>query len=180
MGDEIDSDQQKGLRRRQASSVSERNGKIWHSLGEIFGVRWVNSYGDKPGKIWCQLFDSLTDAQIHQGIAHFANEDREHPPGTGNFKAVCLLHTPAQAQARDAVDDMSHYATGANRVMMTIVMEKNGVSDYALDKLLNEKRRLVDQYEVMDADKEIKVDWEKFIGVIDDRLRTVLAKVKPR
>ena len=179
MGDEIDSNQQKGLSKRPASSVSERDGKIWHSLGEIYGVRWVNSYGSAPGKIWRQLFDSLTDEQIHQGISHFAKEDREHPPTMGAFRGVCLLHTPAQAKLRDALDDMSHYATGANRVMMTIVMERNGVSDYVLDKLLNEKRRLVDQYEVMAADDEIKVDWEKFISVIDDRLRTVLIEAKP-
>lgn len=179
MGDETDWNQPKGLSKRPASNVSERDGKIWHSLVEIFGVRWVNSYGSAPGKIWMQCFDALTDGQIHQGIAHFAKEDREHPPAMGAFRAVCLLHTPAQAQLRDALDDMSDYACGANRVMMAIVKERNGVSDYVLDKLLNEKRRLVDQYEVMDADDEIKVDWEKFINVMDDRLRTVLIEAKP-
>ena len=167
------------MRKRPESSVSERNGKIWHSLAEIYGARWPNSYGDAPGKIWCQLFNSLTDHQIRYGIAQCVKEFKVHPPTMGQFREVALLNTPPPVKPRDPVEDMSHYATGANKVMFSIVKEKNGVSDYVLDKLLDEKRRLVEQYEVMAADKEITVDWKEFINVMDDRLRTVLTKVQP-
>ena len=136
-------------------------------------MRWVNSFGEAPGKIWRQLFDSLTDAQIHRGIIHFAKEDREHPPTMGAFRGVCLLHTPAQAQVRDALDDMSDYATGANRVMYAIVMGKHGVSKNKLNRMLAEKKRLVNDFELL-AQEEEKPNWEKFIATIDQRLRYVM------
>ncbi len=167
------------MKEQPASSVSERNGKIWHSLGEIYGRAWIREYGAEPGKIWCQMFNSLTDHQIREGIAHCVKEFKVHPPRMGQFREAALMHSPAKVPLRDPVEDMSHYATGANKVMFAIVKEKNGVSDYVLDKLLNEKRRLVDQYEVMAADEEIKVDWKEFINVMDDRLRTVIIKAKP-
>ncbi len=173
MGDERDWDQQRGLKKRPASSVSERNGKIWHSLVEIFGVRWVNSYGDKPGKIWCQLFDALNDEQIHQGIAHFANEDREHPPPMGNFKAVCLMHTPTSLDALPE-PDYDKWHKGGQKVMLRIVMARGGVSDKMRDKLIAEKNRIVGQYRVMDEDKEVEVDWKEFIDVLDARLETMV------
>lgn len=183
MGDERYPLQEQRSREPTETNVSERHAKIWATIADTYGNRWNKSYGALPPKVWCQMFTSLTDQQIQQAILKLVEHYPHHPPTLGEFVEMARLgisREPAlRDKPRDPVDDMSHYATGANRVMMTIVMEKNGVSDYVLDKLLNEKRRLVDQYEVMDADDEIKVDWEKFISVIDDRLRAVLIEALP-
>jgi hypothetical protein len=172
MGDERDWGQPRGLSKRPESSVSERNGKIWHSLAEIYGTRWPNSYGDAPGKIWCQLFNSLSDDQIREAIAHCVKEFKVHPPTMGQFREVALLHAPARVPLRDPVEDMSDYATGANRVMYSIVMGKNGVSKNKLDRMLAEKKRLVHDFELLAQDD--KPDWEKYIHLIDERLRYVM------
>ena len=63
-------------RKQLAYQVSERNGKIWHSLAEMYGPRWINDYGDSPPKMWCQLFDNLEDKHIAQAIAMLT----KHPP----------------------------------------------------------------------------------------------------
>ncbi len=161
-----------------ADKVSERDAKIWQTIADCYGARWNKSYGDLPPRTWCQLFKSLTNQQVAQAIPKLTEHYPHHPPTLGEFIEVARLGIARAPALRDPVDDMSHYATGANKVMMAIVKEKNGVSDYVLDKLLNEKRRVVNQYEVMAADKEIKVDWKEFINVMDDRLRAVITEAK--
>jgi hypothetical protein len=179
MGDEYYPVPQNKSRKRQASSVSERNGKIWHSLVEIYGSRWIKEFGAEPGKIWCQMFNSLTDDQIREAIAHCIKEFKIHPPRMGQFREAALLHTPARVPLRDPVEDMSDYACGANRVMYTIVMEKNGVSKNKLNRMLAEKKRLVHDFELMAEDEETKPEWEKFIHLIDQRLRYAMDHKKP-
>jgi len=88
------------------------------------------------------------------------------------------MHSPAQAQARDALDDMSDYACGANRVMYAIVKEKLGVSKNKLNRMLAEKKRLVHDFELLDQEEE-KPSWEKFINTMDQRLRYVMDHKKP-
>lgn len=175
--------QERRSREPSATNVSERHAKIWATIADTYGNRWNKSYGALPPKVWCQMFTSLTDVQIQQAILKLVEHYPHHPPTLGEFVEMARLgiarESPLQDKPRDPVEDMSDYACGANRVMYTIVMERCGVNDYVLDKLLDEKRRLVSQYEVMNADKEITVDWEEFIKVMDDRLRTVLTEARP-
>lgn len=175
--------QERQSRELSETKVSERHAKIWATIADTYGNRWNKSYGALPPKVWCQMFTSLTDVQIQQAILKLVEHYPHHPPTLGEFVEMARLGISRDAvlrdKPRDPVEDMSHYATGANRVMYSIVMGKNGVSDYVLDKLLDEKRRLVNQYEVMEADKEITVDWEEFINVMNDRLRALLTEVRP-
>jgi hypothetical protein len=118
------------------------------------------------------MFNSLTDDQIRTGIALCVKEFKVHPPRMGQFREAAMLHTPAKVPLRDPVEDMSDYATGANRVMMTIVMEKNGVSNNKLNRMLAEKKRLVHDFELLAQDE--KPNWEKYVHLIDQRLRYVM------
>jgi hypothetical protein len=124
------------------------------------------------------MFTSLTDVQIQQAILKLVEHYPHHPPTLGEFVEMARLgisrDEALRDKPRDPVEDMSHYATGANRVMYTIVMAKNGVSDPALKRMLAEKKRLVHDFELMAEDEETKPDWEKFVYLIDERLRHVL------
>ena len=91
----------------------------------------------------------------------------------GQFREVALLNTPPPVKPRDPVEDMSDYATGANRVMYAIVMGKNGVSDNQLKLMLAEKKRLVNDFELL-AQEDDKPEWGKYISLIDERLRYVM------
>jgi len=124
------------------------------------------------------MFNSLTDQQIQQAILKLVEHYPHHPPTLGEFVEMARLgisrEAPLQDKPRDLVEDMSPYACKANVIMMKIGVERGGFGGAELKMMLAEKKRLVEQYEVMDADEDTEVDWEGFLATMDERLRTVL------
>jgi hypothetical protein len=54
-------------------------------MHELFGQRWMESYGSVPTPLWNQALNSLTDAQIKAGIARLMQSGAEHPPSLPRF-----------------------------------------------------------------------------------------------
>ncbi len=179
MGDERYPLQEQRSKELSETKVSERHAKIWATIADTYGNRWNKSYGPLPPKVWCQMFTSLNDSQIQKAILKLVEHYPHHPPTLGEFVEMARLGISREPVLRDAPEpDFSQWYKGANKVLFRIVKEPGGVSDYVLDKLLSEKRRLVEQFEVMAADEETDVDWAEFINTVDKRLRVVLKKAK--
>lgn len=166
-----------------ASSVSERNGKTWHSLGEIYGARWCRENGDLPGRVWCSMLNALTDAEIGNALALLVKQPRTdargniHPPAAPEFWAAAKAGQPRTTTLiEDHSRDFSKYAKGASMVLLSIIRLKGGLGKETLAAVLREKARVVMDFEMLA--KEEDVEWKHFIMTMDNRLLSVVDKMK--
>lgn len=69
-------------------------GALWVAMADVYGHRWVSSYGADPAKgagaTWAKGLAGLTPRQIGQGLdACIASADA-WPPTLPEFRAMCL------------------------------------------------------------------------------------------
>lgn len=57
-----------------------RANKFWQRMLELYGVKWVNSYGDEPTEMWINLIDSLENYQITWAIKSLMNTGDSYVP----------------------------------------------------------------------------------------------------
>ncbi len=176
--------QQTVSRERPASSVSERQGKTWHSLGEIYGARWTRDNGDAPGRVWGSMINALTDNELATALANLVKNPRKdgrgniHPPSAPEFyEAAKVGAARAHTMIEDHSRDFSHYGRVANFRLFLIIMREKGVPDIAA--MVKEKDRLVADFDMMRADG-MDTEWESFTETIDKRLELILAESKKR
>ncbi len=82
--------------------------RFWKSMGERFGKRWIDEYGDIPTRAWCDLIDKFTQDDIAEALLRLKDRpehSRSHPPTHGEFEAILVkaakLHEkPSQDFAR--------------------------------------------------------------------------------
>ncbi len=170
--------------RRPALIPSERQGKTWHSLTEIYGARWIRDNGDAPGRVWNSMINALTDNEISTALANLVKNPRKdgrgniHPPSAPEFWEAAKVGTPRSRTAiEDHSRDNSKYGRGANQVLMLLVSSVGGIGKDHMKLLLKEKARLVADFDMMAADGE-EIDWREFITVINTNLERVLKAAK--
>lgn len=171
-------------RKKPESHVSERQGKTWHSLTEIYGGRWVRENGKGPGRVWCSMINALTDNEIATALGHLVKSPRKDGRGNVTMPNAPEFYEAAKAGAprgHPAVEDHSRdnsmYGKGANSVLYLFISSKCGVDKAHLKLLLKEKARLVADYDMMAADGH-EIDWKEFINVINTNLERVLEAAK--
>lgn len=170
--------------RQPALSPSERQGKTWHSLTEIYGARWIRDNGDAPGRVWNSMINALTDNEIATALANLVKNPRKdgrgniHPPSAPEFWEAAKVGAPrAHTAIEDHSRDNSMYGKGANSVLYLLISSKCGVDKAHMKLLLKEKARLVADYDMMAADGH-DIDWKEFINVINTNLERVLEAAK--
>src|SRR5579871_268735 len=85
MGDETHNDSRATTRPKPTSTASLRPAKFWKGMIEFFGQRWAESFGAEPSPLWVQAIESLTDAQLKDGIARVMKSGAQHPPTMPDF-----------------------------------------------------------------------------------------------
>lgn len=174
--------QQNASLKQPASSHSERQGKTWHSLCEIYGTRWIRENGEAPGRVWGSMINALTDHEIAATLAHLVKNPRKdgrgniHPPSAPEFWEVAKAGAPrAYPAITHQEQTFSNYAIGANFRLMKIVMRERGMPD--IKAMVKEKNRIVADYDLMSSDGH-DIEWDDFITVIDERLELTLKASK--
>lgn len=84
--------------------------RFWNSMAERFGKRWLDEYGDKPTKAWCDLIDRFTQEDITEALARLKDRpehSRSHPPTHAEFEV--LLAKAARANEKPSQDFMRAY-----------------------------------------------------------------------
>jgi hypothetical protein len=83
---------------------------LWQRMAEIYGHRWVSSYGDdagkSTGKTWARGLAGLQPEQIANGIEAALISAEPWPPTLPEFRAMCLS-VPTFAGVRAAIDSKS-------------------------------------------------------------------------
>lgn len=62
---------------------------LWVRMAEIFGFKWVNSYGATPSETWLAGLCDLTNDQVLEGIIRCMTWEHEWPPTLPQFRSLC-------------------------------------------------------------------------------------------
>lgn len=75
--------------------------RFWQRMSEIYGHRWVSSYGDNAGgaaaRTWASGLAGLAGEQIARGISGCMTSAEPWPPTLPEFRRLCL-EIPTRAE----------------------------------------------------------------------------------
>ena len=63
--------------------------RLWERMTEIYGHKWVSSYGDEPNGAWCGVLAALTGEQVKRGLNALLNSTDPWPPTAIQFRQLC-------------------------------------------------------------------------------------------
>lgn len=92
------------------SNTSKVHKRFWATMGERFGKRWLDEYGDEPTKAWSDLIDRFTPDEIANALLRLKDRPesaRSHPPTHGEFES--MLGKAQRAHASDGTDYVRAY-----------------------------------------------------------------------
>lgn len=74
--------------------------QLWAKMTELFGSRWLATYGDSPGPMWSEACEQLGEQRVHQGVRAMLSSGIEHPPSLPRFLEFCRPQvSDSQAEA---------------------------------------------------------------------------------
>lgn len=79
--------------------------RFWKSMGERFGKRWLDEYGDTPTKSWTTMLDRFSPDDLSGALAKLKDRQehsRAHPPTHAEFES--LLTSVARANHKAEVN----------------------------------------------------------------------------
>jgi len=79
--------------------------RLWEAMADVYGHRWVSSYGADPqkgaGQTWAKGLAGLTGHQLAAGIESCITSAESWPPTLPEFRALCLGIPPLAAVRLD-------------------------------------------------------------------------------
>lgn len=76
--------------------------RFWRTMGERFGKRWLDEYGDEPTQAWKDLLNRYTPTEVSRALAAMGSRAFAHPPTLPQFEA--LLAEASKAAKADTQD----------------------------------------------------------------------------
>lgn len=125
-----------------------RANKFWQRMLELYGVKWVNSYGDEPTEMWVNLIDSLENYQITWAIKSLMNTGDSFVPTMPQVVTLARsAHKPLnpnqaaiEAESKEYTPDQCE----ANRKKLKRVMlaaqsgEFKGMEEWQIEEIIKE------------------------------------------
>lgn len=59
-------------------------------LGELYGTKFAQTFGAKPGAMWRRVIADLSDDQLEAGMEALMSAGSAFPPSLPEFRSVCL------------------------------------------------------------------------------------------
>lgn len=70
---------------RNLTERSQRTAKFWRSMTDMYGARWLETYGDEPSLLWANQIELLTDEQVKRALRSLLKAASPHPPSLPEF-----------------------------------------------------------------------------------------------
>lgn len=64
--------------------------RLWKRMTEIYGHRWLSSYGLTPNDSWRRGLAGITGQQIANGLSRMLEQGSDWPPTLPQFRALCV------------------------------------------------------------------------------------------
>lgn len=80
---------------RRTHKPSVRAQRVWDRLGDWYGARFADQYGDLPSQDWCTVIDNSTNEELVAVLVRVRQEHVTFPPTLPEFAALVKeLRTP--------------------------------------------------------------------------------------
>lgn len=144
--------------------------RLWQRFTEMYGARFLESFGGKPTDSWVDAMGDLSPQQVKGALAKIRNSGGAHPPSLPEFIGMAKGVMPEVIRSSAPRIDMSNIARYGNRALMAFVQSRGGCSAASMPKLVAEKNRLCDAYEIIcqeepDACTELR---DKLLAAFDE------------
>jgi len=63
--------------------------RLWKRFTEIYGHKWVSSYGPEPTKPWIDVIEKLPPDSIKYGLNQILKHGEDWPPSLTKFHSLC-------------------------------------------------------------------------------------------
>lgn len=63
---------------------------LWKRMTEIYGHKWVSSYGTEPSKPWIEMINRMSVDAIKGGLELILAQGMDWPPSLPEFNKMCL------------------------------------------------------------------------------------------
>ena len=99
-------------------------------LGDMYGAKFSQAFGAKPGAMWRKVIAELTDDQLEGGMNSLMEAGSAFPPSLPEFRSVCLGSTEAVA-GEDEVQALafelipSFDRRNLSRIALEAIMRRN-------------------------------------------------------
>lgn len=87
-----------------AKNSTDRAFRVWAALAEMFGARWTQTYGKRPGPLWREALGRLTGEEVDAGLHRLLESGASHPPTLPEFLAFCASTGPST----DEIELLAH------------------------------------------------------------------------
>jgi hypothetical protein len=134
-------------------------------MTDLFGARWLETYGDEPSPLWTNQIERLDDAQLKQGISTVLKSGAQHPPSLPEFLAHCRrqLNVPSTYVEYYATPDES--IAGRWFVRASLQLRFVGFTEHMA--LRNRAMELCRHHLALMADNDPEATEERIQGQLD-------------
>ena len=151
--------------------TNDRNARVWETLANMYGERFVRAYGDYPPKIWAQLINRMSDDQIKQSLA-MLGKHYPHPPSMPEFysagKTPGVRFAGGNPQLTHERPKLSKWGVLGNRVFMRHMLRSGGMGE-RLAPMLKVKNDFVRDQEKFQSEGE-PLPQPEFVKMLDTML----------
>jgi hypothetical protein len=67
---------------------------LWKRMTEIYGHKWVSSYGTEPNKPWSEYINNTSDIKLKHGLNLILENGYDWPPSLPEFIKLCSSYKP--------------------------------------------------------------------------------------
>jgi len=114
--------------------------RFWATMGERYGKRWLENYGETPTHAWRECLRAFTPKDIATAIELLSTREntKQHPPTEPEFKA--LLQHAARSNAKP-LEDPNEYRRGYWRsTIIHAVAQELGYTGETLEPVVIENK----------------------------------------
>lgn len=127
--------------------------RLWQRFTEMYGARFLESFGAKPTDSWVDAMGDLSAQQVKGALAKIRNSGSAHPPSLPEFIGMAKGVMPEVVRSSAPKIHMSPIASYGNRTLLAFVQSRGACSAESMTKLVHEKNRLCDAYEIICQDE---------------------------
>jgi hypothetical protein len=149
---------------------SQRVKKLWRAMTDLFGSRWMETFGSEPSPLWENQIAELTDAQVKQALKRLLNCANAHPPTLPEFMSVAKSYTAAPVQiTADERENFPKDETMASRwfTRRCVALRFIGMAPEAIEVLRTEAIRICQFHLGLVSENDPEATEQRITALLD-------------
>lgn len=157
---------------RRDTNSSPAAERLWQRFGEMFGARFFESFGPKPGESWRDAVDELRHDQIKAALSKIRNSGSPHPPSLPEFVALAKnvrLPEPSAGAEFDVFHRLGQLA------MLSFLRTNGAASEDSLRKVVAAKNEIITSARPSDRHKPSEAELREVSDVLEAAFKRLWA-----